>query len=167
MDGTTTGEHRLLRDMIFPSVAFSLASQRSIAFPHLHIRVVHQQTDTSELHPLRLPILRERLHVELQHQVCQHELQRADREEATGTVKCIRILSPSNVITIKQRQHNRNSPSMLPQSKRHIPSRDMHRADLTFVRHHRLHRLIALFGHLFAIPKWPERVPILPLAGKA
>jgi hypothetical protein len=38
-----------------------------IAFLHLHIRIVHQQTDASKFHPLRLPILRERLHVEFQH----------------------------------------------------------------------------------------------------
>jgi hypothetical protein len=167
MDGTTTGEYRLPRDMIFPSVTFSLASQRSIASPHLHISIVHQYANASELHPLRLSILREGLHVELQYQVRQHELQRADREETTGTVKYIRILSPSNVTITKQRQHNRNSPSMLPQSKRHISSRDLHSADLTFVRHRCLRRLLTLFGHLFAVPRWPERVPILPLAGKA
>jgi hypothetical protein len=38
-----------------------------IAFLHLHIRIIHQQTDASKFHPLRLPILRERLHVEFQH----------------------------------------------------------------------------------------------------
>jgi len=114
IDGITTGEYRLLRDMIFPSIAFSLASQRTIAFLHLHIRIVHQQTDTSELHPLRLLVPRERLHVKLQYQICQHELQRADREEATGTVRrrvSTRTTSLNKDSTIKTHQACFPSPN--------------------------------------------------------
>jgi hypothetical protein len=146
-----------------PSFVSSL-TPRCITFPHPHTRIIHQQADASELHPLRLSVFRERLHVEFQYQVCQHELQRVGCEEAAGAMN--RMSAQAHLQADKQRQHDINSPSMLPQSKGHIFSRYLHSADLAFVRHQCLRRLLTPSGSYLTIPERPERIPILVLAGE-
>ena len=89
---TRSSEVRRLLQTIVPPITpqlrnlhFNILSPS--AFSHRHIRIFLQQTNASELNPLRLPILRKRLDLKIENQIRQHELQRANSEEPTGTAQ--------------------------------------------------------------------------------
>jgi hypothetical protein len=136
---------------------------------HRDICVFLQKTDASELQPLRLSILGKRLHVEVEDQVGEHELQSADCEETTRAICTnLSVHIHDMVINVPNDRNFHDSPSMPPQPKGQIPLRNLHGADLPFARSSHCFLLVvssmhlARFGSHLTIPKRPILTPILP-----